>query len=186
KGEKTAAEIARENDVAPTQICEWKKQLEERLCEVFQSKGERSKELQVQGTKEARLERKIGQLVIEKDFLLKKCKQLGMMLLDHPPLFSSTRCRLLGYHFPQCAVRIPNALFRSRDASPLSPWIPLPRSLPPSRPAVPNMSVRSPSIPANRSRKRASPPALPRRPSPAPPNFSAKRRRRTAPSRRWG
>ena len=84
KGEKTAAEIARENDIAPTQICEWKKQLEERLCEVFQSKGERSKELQVQETKEARLERKIGQLVIEKDFLLKKCKQLGIDTSEKP------------------------------------------------------------------------------------------------------
>ena len=78
KGEKTAAEIARENDVAPAQISEWKKQLEERLNEVFQSKGERSKELQAQERKEARLERKIGQLVIEKDFLVKKCKQLGI------------------------------------------------------------------------------------------------------------
>ncbi|MEM7603001.1 MAG: transposase [Verrucomicrobiota bacterium] len=78
KGEKTAAEIARENDIAPAQISEWKKQLEERLGEVFQSKGERSKERQCQERKEARLERKIGQLVIEKDFLVKKCKQLGI------------------------------------------------------------------------------------------------------------
>jgi transposase-like protein len=78
KGEKTAAEIARENDIAPAQISEWKRQLEERLGEVFQSKGERSKELQSQERKEALLERKIGQLVIEKDFLLKKCKQLGI------------------------------------------------------------------------------------------------------------
>lgn len=78
KGEKTAAEIARENEIAPAQISEWKKQLEERLGEVFQSKGERSKELQSREKKEARLERKIGQLVVEKDFLVKKCKQLGI------------------------------------------------------------------------------------------------------------
>jgi transposase len=84
KGEKTAAEIARENDIAPAQISEWKKQLEERLGEVFQSKGERSKELQSQERKEARLERKIGQLVIEKDFLVKKCKQLGIDPTEKP------------------------------------------------------------------------------------------------------
>lgn len=60
------------------------KQLEERLGEVFQSKGERSKELQAQERKEARLERKIGQLVIEKDFLLKKCKQLGIDPNERP------------------------------------------------------------------------------------------------------
>lgn len=53
-------------------------QLEERLGEVFQTKGERSKELQAQERKEAQLERKIGQLVVEKDFLVKKCKQLGI------------------------------------------------------------------------------------------------------------
>jgi len=76
KGEKTSAGIARENDMAPNQICKWKRQLEGRLCEVFQSKGERSKELQSEETKEAQLERKIGQLVIEKDFLPKKCKQM--------------------------------------------------------------------------------------------------------------
>ena len=84
KGEKTAAEIARENDIAPAQISEWKKQLEERLGEVFQSKGERSKELQSQERKEARLERKIGQLVIEKEFLEKKCDQLGIDLSERP------------------------------------------------------------------------------------------------------
>lgn len=74
KGEKTAVEIARENDIASAQISEWKKELEERLGEVLRSKGERSKELQAQESKEAWLERKIGQLVVEKDFLLKKCK----------------------------------------------------------------------------------------------------------------
>ena len=78
KGEKTPAEIARENDIAPAQISEWKKQLEDRPGEVFQSKGERSRELQAQERKEARLEQKIGQLVVEKDFLLKKCQQMGI------------------------------------------------------------------------------------------------------------
>ena len=78
KGEKTAAEIARVNEIAPAQISDWKRQLEESLAEVFQSKGERSKELQAQERTEAQLERTIGQLVVEKDFLVKKCKQLGI------------------------------------------------------------------------------------------------------------
>ncbi len=84
KGEKTAAEIARENDIAPAQISEWKKQLEDRLGEVFQSKGERTRQQQAQERKEARLERKIGQLVVEKDFLVKKCKQLGIDPNERP------------------------------------------------------------------------------------------------------
>ena len=78
KGEKTPAEIARENDIAPAQISEWKKQLEDRPGEVFQSKGERSKELLSLERKEARLEQKIDRLVVGKDFLLKKCQQLGI------------------------------------------------------------------------------------------------------------
>lgn len=84
KGEKTAAEIARENEISPAQISEWKKHLEERLSEAFQSKGERTKELRAQERKEARLERKIGQLLVEKDFLVKKCEQLGIDPTEKP------------------------------------------------------------------------------------------------------
>lgn len=71
------AAIARENEIAPAQISEWKKPLEDRLGEVFQSKGERSRQLQTQERKETRLERKIGQLVVETDSLVRKCGQLG-------------------------------------------------------------------------------------------------------------
>ncbi|GEM_PF-159203 len=102
KGEKAAAEIARKNEIAPAQISEWKRQLEERLSEVFQSKGERSKELQAQERTEARLERKIGQLVIEKDFLVKKCTQLGdrykrkaMIEKHHSQLSVRKQCKIL-------------------------------------------------------------------------------------------
>jgi transposase-like protein len=78
------AAIARGNEIAPAQISDWKKLLEERLGEVFQSKGERSREMQVRERKEACLERKIGQLVVEKDFLLKKCAQLGIDPTEKP------------------------------------------------------------------------------------------------------
>ena len=84
KGEKTAAEIARENEIAPNQITEWKKQLEEGLGGLFQTKGERSQERKAKEQKEAQLERKIGQLVVEKDFLVKKCKQLGIDPNERP------------------------------------------------------------------------------------------------------
>jgi transposase-like protein len=94
KGEKTAAETARENDIAPPQTNEWTNQLEERLGELFQSKVERSNELQVQERKEARFEWKIGQLVIEKDFLVKKCKQLGIGPNERPrPISTTPGCR---------------------------------------------------------------------------------------------
>ncbi len=78
KGEKTSAEIAKENEIAPTQVSEWKKQLQDRIGEIFQSKGDRSRERQTHERKEAHLERKVGQLLVERDFLVKKCEQLGI------------------------------------------------------------------------------------------------------------
>lgn len=78
KGLKTSAEIAKENEIAPTQVSEWKKQLQDRIGEIFQSKGDRSREHQIHEKKEAHLERKVGQLVVERDFLVKKCEQLGI------------------------------------------------------------------------------------------------------------
>ncbi len=78
KGEKTAAQIARENEIAPGQISEWKAHLEEHISDLFRSKGEHSKKLAAQDKLQASLERKIGQLVIERDFLVKKCVELGI------------------------------------------------------------------------------------------------------------
>ena len=39
KGIRTVNDIAGENDVAPTQVSAWKKELESRLPEVFEGKG---------------------------------------------------------------------------------------------------------------------------------------------------
>ena len=75
-GRKTVAEIAREYQVHPAQVSQWKSQVQERLPEVFESgpsvqaiEGERQVE---------RLEQKVGQLTTELDWLKKKSKQLGL------------------------------------------------------------------------------------------------------------
>jgi transposase len=75
-GTKTVAEIAREYQVHPTQVSQWKRAIVERLPEVFEpgatAQGEAS-EREV-----ARLEQKVGQLTMELDWLKKKSRQLGL------------------------------------------------------------------------------------------------------------
>ncbi len=84
KGIGTINQIAQDNDVAPTQVSAWKKELEGRLPEVFAGKGEAARQLAKKERRESKLERKIGQLVIEKEFLEKKCGELGVDLSERP------------------------------------------------------------------------------------------------------
>jgi len=76
KGIKTVAEIAREYQVHPNQVSQWKSEVVQRLPEVFESgptvqAQESQKEIE-------RLERKVGQLTMEWDWLKKKSRQLGL------------------------------------------------------------------------------------------------------------
>lgn len=76
KEEKTIHEIAKENDVHPTQVTEWKNKLVENIASVFES-GKRGGKEDFEKERE-RLHSKIGQLTVEVDFLEKKSKQLGL------------------------------------------------------------------------------------------------------------
>lgn len=84
KGIRTINDIAQENDIAPTQVSAWKKELEGRLPEIFEGKGVAARLLASKERREEKLERKIGQLVIEKEFLEKKCGELGIDLSEKP------------------------------------------------------------------------------------------------------
>ncbi len=84
KEEKSIQQIAQENDIAPTQVSTWKKELEDRMSEIFERKNAADKQLRQHEKRGGQLERKIGQLVIEKEFLEKKCKQLGIDLSERP------------------------------------------------------------------------------------------------------
>ena len=74
KEEKSIQQIAQDNDIAPTQVSAWKKELEERMSELFERKNAASDAAKKSDKQAARLERKVGQLVIEKEFLEKKCE----------------------------------------------------------------------------------------------------------------
>ena len=69
KGELTISEIAAKYGVHSTQIIKWKKVALTRLHELFQTKGSANKPNNDRTVKE--LHEKIGQLLVEKDFLLK-------------------------------------------------------------------------------------------------------------------
>ena len=68
-GDKTLAELAARHDVHPNMIAQWKRQAKESLPEAFagkQSRDDADRESEIQA-----LQRKIGQLTIENDFLSK-------------------------------------------------------------------------------------------------------------------
>ena len=85
KGEKSIAEIATSNEITPVQVTQWKKEAEDRLLEIFEKKDRKLlKEQKNRDLREGRLERKVGELLIEKEFLEKKCVQLGINLDERP------------------------------------------------------------------------------------------------------
>ena len=76
KGLETISEIAAKYELHPVQVGNWKKELLERVQEVFERKNAApDKETEQE---RARLERKVGQLSMEVDWLEKKCVQLGI------------------------------------------------------------------------------------------------------------
>jgi transposase len=78
KGIKTVQEIAADNQVHPTQVTQWKSQMLAGASEVFDQGRGRKMEQEMAEVDKERLERKIGQLVVEVDWLSKKCKELGI------------------------------------------------------------------------------------------------------------
>jgi transposase len=77
KGIKTIQQIAKDFEIHPGQVCEWKKTLQERLSNVFDggAAGSTAEDFEVE---RAALHSKIGELTIKLDFVTKKSKQLGL------------------------------------------------------------------------------------------------------------
>lgn len=69
KGDRTTNEIAKEYDVHPVQVSQWKRELVEGAEALF---GKRKKRDVTGELEKATLERKVGQLTIEIDWLKKK------------------------------------------------------------------------------------------------------------------
>lgn len=79
RGVKTVGAIADENELHPVQVSQWKKELLDSVHLVFEKDGKGArKEAEAIEKREAHLERKVGQLTIELEWLQKKSKELGL------------------------------------------------------------------------------------------------------------
>lgn len=76
KGIKTVQQIAKEFDVHPVQVSEWKKKLSTQAGSVFETgKQQEQEDFSAERTD---LHSKIGELTVKLDFVVKKSKQLGV------------------------------------------------------------------------------------------------------------
>lgn len=76
QGLKTQNEIASEYQIHPITVSKWKNELLSRMPEIFAT--ETSKKDRTHDREKDNLQRKVGQLTMEVDFLEKKCNQLGI------------------------------------------------------------------------------------------------------------
>lgn len=77
KGIKTIQQIAKEFDIHPVQVSDWKKTVQERLASVFERGAGETTGGDFEQEREA-LHAKIGELTVKLDFVTKKSKQLGL------------------------------------------------------------------------------------------------------------
>jgi transposase len=77
KGIKTIQQIAKEFEVHPVQVSEWKRTGLERFSQVFDRGAEGGSEMDFERER-TELHSKIGELTIKLDFVTKKSKQLGL------------------------------------------------------------------------------------------------------------
>jgi len=74
-GVKTVGQLAREYQVHPTLITQWRGVLRDRLPELFETPAQTNTDAE---QTIAQLHEKIGQLTVDLDWLKKKSKQLGL------------------------------------------------------------------------------------------------------------
>lgn len=78
KGEKTIAEIASHYSIHPTMIHTWKRQLQDGASELFE-RGSKPSSIETQTQAQIdELYRQIGQLKVERDFLVSRSARLGL------------------------------------------------------------------------------------------------------------
>ena len=77
KGLRTISEIAQENELHSVQASKWKKELEERMAEIFERKNAANHETQDLQVRCECLERKVGQLGSRRSFSKKSAISWG-------------------------------------------------------------------------------------------------------------
>jgi transposase-like protein len=79
KGDRTLAELAQQFDVHPNQITDWKKQLQERVVDVFEGGSAAPSAPSAPPVDVKVLHAKIGQLTLENDFLESALSKAGLL-----------------------------------------------------------------------------------------------------------
>jgi transposase/putative transposase len=77
RGVKTVQQIAADNHLHPVQVAQWKGQMLESAAGVFERAGSQEARAREEEKEKARLERKVGQLVVEVDWLKKNARSWG-------------------------------------------------------------------------------------------------------------
>ena len=77
KGVKTIQQIAKEFEIHPVQVSEWKKTMAQGIASIF-GPGAGKTEAEDFDRERSQLHAKIGQQAVELDWLTKKSKQLGL------------------------------------------------------------------------------------------------------------
>jgi transposase len=78
RGEKTVAEIAAQYEIHPTMIHNWKRHLLEGASELFEQQNQSEDLNNDTEAQVAELYRQIGQLKVERDFLVSRSARLGL------------------------------------------------------------------------------------------------------------
>jgi len=77
KGVQTIQRIAKDFDIHPVQVSEWKKLMSAGATRVFETFHGKSKAENSEAER-AKRQSKIGQLAVEVDFMIKKSRQFGL------------------------------------------------------------------------------------------------------------
>jgi len=77
KNIKTIQQIAKEYEIHPVQVSNWKKKMLDSAADVFLAAKKEAKKENIEAQTE-QLHAKIGKQAVEIDFLVKKSKQLGL------------------------------------------------------------------------------------------------------------
>ncbi len=81
KAVKTVSQIAQEYEVHPVMVGTWKKEMLSHLPDVFDKEKRLKTDKDLSKEKE-QLQRKVGELTMDVEFLEKKCRQLGIPVKD--------------------------------------------------------------------------------------------------------
>lgn len=81
KEAETISQIAQKHGIHANMISKWKKEYEDQISSIFKrGKSEAEKELKLEKERSEKLEKLVGQLTYEVDWLKKKSEQFGIKI----------------------------------------------------------------------------------------------------------